>query len=333
MEADTASGTAARFVRQAREQIAAALAPVATRAPYALVDYPNYANAGDAAIWLGTAKALRELNGRAPAYTATVSGFSARACRAAVGGGTVYMLGGGSFGDLYAKHHTARLAVIASMTENPTVLLPLSIAVRDDDAALNAMTARVCAAHPQLTMLAREEMSRQGLAARFGMKAALCPDLSLMLDAGHTGGAGGGIVAILRQDDERRAAAVPAPEPGITMLDWYTAPAMRRANRRGKLALALTPASRLMDRQNRVAQAKLGVALSLIANADVVVTDRLHAHLLATMRGIPTIVIDNATGKIAAYLDCWTGGLPGVTRAACAKEAIAAARAMMKETA
>jgi pyruvyl transferase EpsO len=38
----------------------------------------------------------------------------------------------------------------------------------------------------------------------------------------------------------------------------------------------------------------------------VVRTDRLHAHVLSLLQGIPHVIEDNATGKVSAFHDTWT---------------------------
>jgi pyruvyl transferase EpsO len=55
----------------------------------------------------------------------------------------------------------------------------------------------------------------------------------------------------------------------------------------------------------------------------VVVTDRLHAHLLSLLLGIPHAVLDNSYGKLSRFLDAWTGGAGLMQRVASADEAVA----------
>jgi pyruvyl transferase EpsO len=59
-----------------------------------------------------------------------------------------------------------------------------------------------------------------------------------------------------------------------------------------------------------------------LAAGRVVVTDRLHAHLLSLLLGIPHGVLDNSYGKLFRFLDAWTGDAPGVHRFATAGEAL-----------
>ena len=46
-------------------------------------------------------------------------------------------------------------------------------------------------------------------------------------------------------------------------------------------------------------------ALTRRQRARVVVTDRLHAHVLCTMFAVPHVLLDDGYGKIRAFLDTW----------------------------
>ena len=41
----------------------------------------------------------------------------------------------------------------------------------------------------------------------------------------------------------------------------------------------------------------------------VVVTDRLHGHILSTLCGLPHVIIDPVNHKITSYMKSWTGGI------------------------
>ena len=41
----------------------------------------------------------------------------------------------------------------------------------------------------------------------------------------------------------------------------------------------------------------------------VVVTDRLHGHILSTLLDIPHVLLDNADNKLSSYHNTWTRGL------------------------
>jgi pyruvyl transferase EpsO len=64
-----------------------------------------------------------------------------------------------------------------------------------------------------------------------------------------------------------------------------------------------------------------------------VVTDRLHAHILCLLLGIPHAVLDNSYGKLTRFLDAWTGDIAGVHRADSAQHAERWAAAMVRRVA
>ena len=56
-----------------------------------------------------------------------------------------------------------------------------------------------------------------------------------------------------------------------------------------------------------MAQHQLERALQFLSRGRVVVTDRLHAHILSEMLGIPHVAADSGYGKIRAYHETWMG--------------------------
>jgi exopolysaccharide biosynthesis predicted pyruvyltransferase EpsI len=61
----------------------------------------------------------------------------------------------------------------------------------------------------------------------------------------------------------------------------------------------------------------------------VVVTDRVHGHILALLRARPQVVLDNEDGKVHALVRGWTGGSPLVHLATSADEALEKATALL----
>lgn len=291
-----------------------------TDRPYALVDYPNYLNPGDAAIWLGARKALAILNGGPPAYTAPLREFSSRACLAAIGTGTIYFLGGGNFGDLYPKHHRARLKVIRSVPESPIVLLPSSCAWADAPSpeiigeTQHAFRARTSRAR----FFAREPKTQSQLFELLEIESVLCPDLVHALDISGPPPSKE-VAAILRRD--REAAGPPA-----SGADWSDMRGQRFWNRSGKLMLRFTGGVPRMRLQDWIASKKTQAAIDALAHGRVLVTDRLHAMLLGTALGRDVVALDNGTGKVMAYHDQWGVHLTRVHRAATIESAWRTAR-------
>jgi pyruvyl transferase EpsO len=45
---------------------------------------------------------------------------------------------------------------------------------------------------------------------------------------------------------------------------------------------------------------------ALLARGRVVVTDRLHGHILSMLQDIPHVVVDNSYGKLRSTFETWT---------------------------
>ena len=71
-----------------------------------------------------------------------------------------------------------------------------------------------------------------------------------------------------------------------------------------------------------LARERLRRGALLLGAARVVVTDRLHAVLLALLMGRRVVALDNFYGKIRRYSATWLSGLPGLYFAADMKEAL-----------
>jgi pyruvyl transferase EpsO len=304
--------------------------------PWALLDFPSYPNAGDSAIWVGGRAALADAGMGPPAYVCDKRTFEPDLLARRVGTGPILIHGGGNFGDVYRSHQRLREEVVRRFPGNPVVQLPQSIHFVDPGAAQRARA--VFQAHPRFTLLVRDEPSRRRAHDELGLAARLCPDLSLGLGPlrpARRGGGGGGILWIARADEwARHAPPASSPEGGVS--DWprermtarrLWASLLGRGIRAG-LGRALPLSSLLTRTYDPAARARLACAIAWMGSADVVVTDRLHGHVLALLLGIPHVLLDDRTGKVHALHAAWTSGVAGIRVARDPAEALDLARAL-----
>ena len=59
------------------------------------------------------------------------------------------------------------------------------------------------------------------------------------------------------------------------------------------------------------ARARVALGFAQIDRHKVLVTDRLHGHIMASLFGKPHVVIDNSYGKISNFIETW--GMDNVT--------------------
>jgi exopolysaccharide biosynthesis protein PssK len=280
----------------------------------ALIDVPNHPNSGDNAIWLGELELLRRRGARI-AYVCETHGFDARAVRRAIGpGGVVLLHGGGNFGDEWPGYQELRERAVRELPDLPIVQLPQSVQFGDEAARERAAAA--LSGHPRLTVLCRDEPSVETVRALAPQATvALCPDAAFALQPPPCRPpAHGAPLWLTRTDRERRSARL-APPDGGRLLDW-PAPdrfeaALRalsrhvgqRATKRARLAPAATPA--LVALHRFLAARRVRAAFDLLASAPVVVTDRLHAHILCELLGVPHVTVDTGYGKLRRFAEAW----------------------------
>ena len=299
----------------ARQILEQTLAAHADGAPYAIVDYPGYANPGDAAIWRGARKALETVTGRAPSYVSTLRHFDADRCRRAAAGGTVFFLGGGNFGSLYEKHHRMRLRALERIADQRIVLLPLSVAEaagKPGATALAAETRRVLESCARLTVLSRERKSQALLRDVHGFDSSLCPDTAhavappAVLPVQER-------LALFRRDGETLRTQTGNANGSDPVFDWPDDASLRWINRVGKIAPLAAPHRLRLAAFDLVARRKVEAACRLLGRGRIIATDRLHGVILAACMGRRVIASENATGKVGSYVETWSRILPGVT--------------------
>ncbi len=280
----------------------------------ALLGFPNHANVGDSAIWLGTIACLRSLGMAGPDYACDHATYSRQRLAKRVGAGTILLGGGGNFGDLWEAHQYFREQVIGDFPDNPIIQLPQSIHFRHGAALARARG--VVDGHPQLTLLVREQRSLDIARNEFRASSILCPDMAFCLGplprpvAPTTE-----VVWLARTDLESAHPAALPGSAGIAPVDWLTehAPALLLMRQLGRTRIFRTRGLRwlyepLSWTYDWLARQRLRRGCRMLAAGRAVITDRLHGHILCLLLGIPHVLLDNSYGKVRSFYDTWTQG-------------------------
>jgi pyruvyl transferase EpsO len=333
-KAGDASAAAVGALRTQAEAVLRSL--VCPGEPCALLDFPNHGNVGDSAIWLGT-RALLERVGARVVYASDCLTLNASTLRTRVGDGPIFLQGGGNLGDLWPQFQRFREHVIETFPDARIILLPQAIHFEDRDNLARAR--RIFGAHPRLTLLVRDRQSLEIAQSEFSVGAILCPDMAFGLGPLRRAAPPTHDVLLLARRDKEAAgerAAVHASGGHVHVADWgeddLLVGMLRWLIRR---ALRPRPLGRLWHHVTPVydafARARVRAGIRLLSRGRVVVTDRLHGHLLCVLLGIPHVVLDNSYGKLRSTLDTWTGHLSLVSRAESPDRALALARALLAE--
>ncbi len=295
----------------------------------ALVDFPDSANCGDHAIWLGEKRLLSEL-GIPVAYECSAQTYDRDAMAAKIGNGTIMLHGGGNFGDRYPLYHEFRLRVLNDFPQNKVIMFPQQVTFLDNEYLQG--TANAVSRHPDVTLFARGLIAKHVLSRYFGDIAhiEMAPDMALMLgpqkrlcDPLYD------IVWIARTDQERvgdqtevaarlasqSAAKLLLPSfpdgveinivvkerpPTVCLTDWYS---LVFENEDARIAY-----QRLSFDQRALASLTRG--LFVLSLGRVVITDRLHGHIFCLLLGIPHVFLNNDSGKNWDFYETWTRDSP-----------------------
>jgi pyruvyl transferase EpsO len=303
-----------------------------------IVDFPRHLNVGDQAIWLGERAALAARGVRVVAACDRTN-FDRR-FRRALGDAPICIHGGGNFGDLYPTHHALRERALRELRDRPIVQLAQSIRFASVDGL--ERTRRLIADHGRVTLVVRDRSSERFAREHFEARVVLCPDMAFGLGPLRRRPAELPVVRQARTDKERMAV-----DRADGTFDWLEPP--RDRAQRGRLALhrahlALATGRRESGRRapwapgpealpayDRFARWSVARGLDLLSRGQVVITDRLHGHILCVLAGIPHVVLRDRHGKIRAYWDAWTHAVPTARWASSPAAAAESARAMMPD--
>lgn len=291
------------------------LGPELKAAPgVAILDFPNYSNVGDSAIYLGGIEFLRTRFHMTPRYVCDVDTFSPIELAKSLGDGVVLLQGGGNFGDIWPTHQQFRESVLRLLRGRRVVQLPQSI--KFNEAANLRRAADAIDQHGDFLLLVRDRQSEEIARQNFSCEIRLCPDIAFALGPlKRTEPPIRDELMLLRNDKERIARKELDSACHTPVVDWLKEPndLYRRLRWHSVLRSAQSAPHRILNRNHRratlyemLAQHRLARGISLLATARRVITDRLHGHILCVLLGIPHTALDNNYGKVRAFIETWT---------------------------
>lgn len=287
----------------------------------ALVGFPNHNNSGDSAIWLGELAFFRR-QGIEVGYICDDASYHPRDLDRSVPQGTILLHGGGNLGDLWPVHQALRERVLADHPDRSVIQLPQTVTVRDP-AVLYRLASIASTRSGDFVVHARD-LNSFGLLEKVGLDAKLTPDMAFALGAlARQGIARHDVVAVRRRDHERAAADVHL-SGGLSVYDtdwldtsrtrWRRRISVRTreaarglASRSGSDRLA----GRLVRRtpllaSEELAWARMRTAMRVLSSGRVVLTDRLHGHIISLLLGQPHVLMDDKHGKVRSFHEAFT---------------------------
>jgi len=289
----------------------------------ALVGFPDHSNVGDSAIWLGELAYLRAQSVDI-AYSCSSASYRKENLERHTELDTPILIhGGGYFGDIWKEPLDFMLQVVMDFPDRPIIVMPQTIHF-----ASSGQLERVrdlVNRHSEIVICTRDHRSEDFARQHFEHPVVLSPDSAVFLDL-HSSGGGTGILYIAREDREAAADQLTVLGPEIVKMDWLGLPAPTSRARASSVVLHRTKKrihSRISGREsagwhehlaastrNALAKRRLERGVRLLTSGGLVVTDRLHAHILSALLDLPNVVLDNSYGKVRAYFESWSANLP-----------------------
>lgn len=266
-------------------------------------DFPDYSNVGDSAIALGQAAFAKQ---QGIHLRAVFTAYSLRDAAIPQLRSTVMVNGGGSLGGLYGFHnqHRYRLAELLP-SDCCLIQAPQSVHFPSEDDRAEFL--RRFAVRANLRVGVRDSASHRLIES--DVSSVLMPDAVHMLGRIAAGEPTAGRVVLARSDGESQDLSL-RPSGAV---DWVgrDTPYMRLTRTLNEQSHQI-PGGRALDapwprRWVGRAERRFERGVRLIAQAETVVTDRLHGMLIALQMGRAVLAVDNSNGKLSAYAETWFG--------------------------
>lgn len=296
---------------------------------YALLDFPDQPNVGDSAIWVGECVLFNEFFGKKPRYVCTIYDFDAEQFLKAHPQGPIFLHGGGNFGDVWPAFQEFRERIMLLVPGRQIIQLPQTIHFHNQSSIDRC--AQQIKQHGNFHLMVRDQKSYTLAKENFNCPVSFLPDMAFGMGALQrpTKGTKKPFI-LLRTDSEKASYTTESLRklPDSVVEDWLDEPKLFR--KLLKLRILLTFLGRGGFKKNPgrymlydcLAKGRLARGTSMLSSGEVVLTDRLHAHILCTLMNVPHVVLDNNYGKVFSYMDAWTGKYQNVKRAKNMEEAV-----------
>lgn len=292
---------------------------VQDRAPrnICLLDPPAQENVGDSAILLGEMNFFNSEFEFERMYFYDWRNFKSSAEKYIDKSDIIFIHGGGNFGDIWPNHHNIRKAVIKNFRHKKIIQLPQSIHFSSNDELQN--TKFLIGNHPDFTLLVRDKRSFEFARKEFDCTVTLVPDMAFYMDPIKASAPTCDVFSLLRTDKEaiadHRRIQSELKALGVSAIsgDWLSrsksaeAYLNRVATKFGRAFSNINWSFAAQIFQLRMAYARQRVqfGIDLLAQGEIIVTDRLHAMILSFLLGRPVLAFDSFDGKISAFQNAW----------------------------
>ena len=206
-----------------------------------------------------------------------------------------FLHGGGNLGNRYMAEEALRRRVMQDFPEREMIILPQTIGFTEDAAGREQLeiSKKVYNQHKGLTIFVRGNKSLHFAKEHFfNARVELMPDMAFFLKQRDYGFDRAGILVCLRNDTESR-------------LDEQMKRDIAAVARKMTDNVEITTNMGAEDIRREVRASRVNVELKRFAGKKVVVTDRLHGLIFASITGTPVVAIKSKDQKLEEYCDAF----------------------------
>ena len=315
----------------------------------ALLDYPKHYNLGDQLIWLGTIFYLNNVINIKINYASSLDDFSHTKLIEKVGKAPIIFHGGGNLGDLWPRSQRFREKIISEYHDRPIFILPQTLYFQNKENLRK--TALIFNQHPNLTLFLRDNYSYDLAGQHFvnchlakapdlAFEMVNLPKLSIPVKKNNS------ILYLYRKDKEKNSAFDPSKLdiPNLVVEDWISyqwmtilpknwlyIPGLVKLIREG-WQRGLSVPDEWVSRQkwdnfhpyvsvfnaldnpsiHRKSWSMMHSGIYQLSKYRLVITNRLHVHILCSLLNIPHVFVSGAYYKNETFYNSWTYQLPFV---------------------
>lgn len=311
------------LINHLREKIQKELTPIVDN-DYVYLDLPYHHNIGDTLIWEGTREFLKTVPYKC-LYYASKDSFRYRKLPKNV---IILLHGGGNFGDLYRLHSEFRKKIIKLYPDNKVVILPQTVFYEDMSLLQNDVD--FYAAHPNVTICAREQVSFNFLTENFKNQVLLLPDMAFYLDLKKykVFEDENRVLYLKRTDKELVNANMVKIPANSEQHDWPTYEnhygEFDMVERFTHLLRIIFKICGLRDRilarledwkRNWYYRRKyVQMGVSFLSPYHTIYTTRLHVLILGVLLAKKIYLINNTSGKVVNFYNTWLNELDSIKK-------------------
>jgi len=202
----------------------------------------------------------------------------------------ILLHGGGNLGDFWGDHQRFREQVIRDFPGRRIIQLPQTIYFMDAWGVGEAR--RVFDAHKDFTLLCRDDESLRFAAAEFGGPCRRCPDMAFVLGPlRRPTPPQSDVVWLARTDAESCGTGAGVECDRVERTDWLEEPSTPLRERSLSLSGQIESQPRdwppvldaLLQTYDPLARERLERGCRILSRGRVVITDRLHGHILCLL--------------------------------------------------